>query len=101
LCEHAGVIESAAHVVKFVNLGNAVLLVTILGSDEQCSASNQLVVLLVHNSLRAVSIEEVNREEESLGKEAEGGMGLDEEVDQVRSHEPLDLALHIDEGSIW
>lgn len=27
-------------------------------------------------------------------------MGLDEEVDEVRSHKPLDLTLHVDEVSI-
>lgn len=67
LSEHAGVVESAAHVVQFVDLRNTVLLVAILGSDEQGGAAHQLVVLLIHDSLRAVSVEKVNSKEESLG----------------------------------
>jgi hypothetical protein len=34
LGEHASIVESAAHVVEFVNLGNAVLLITILSSNQ-------------------------------------------------------------------
>jgi hypothetical protein len=57
-------------------------------------------MLLVDDSLRAVSVEEVDCEEEGLGQEGEGGVSLDEEVDEVGPHEPLDLALHIDEAGI-
>lgn len=100
LGEHSGVVESAAHVVKFVNLRDSILLVTILGSDEEGGTSDKLVMLLVHHSLGAVPVEKVDGEEQRLGEEGEGGVGLDEEVDEVGPHEPLDLALHVNEGSI-
>lgn len=51
LGEHAGIVQAAAHVVELVDLGDAVLFVTILGGDQEGSTAHQLVVLLVHDSL--------------------------------------------------
>lgn len=101
LGEHASIIKSTAHVVELVDLGNTVLLVAILGSDQQSSAANKLVVLLVHDPFRAVTVQEVDSEEQCLGQQLEGSVGLDEEVDEVGTHKPLDLSLHVDEASIW
>jgi hypothetical protein len=36
-----------------------------------------------------------------LGEELEGSMCFDEEVDEVRSHEPLDFLLDIYRGNVW
>lgn len=83
-----------------MNLRHSILLVTILGGDEEGGTSDKLVMLLVDHSLGAVPVEEVDGEEQGLGQEGEGGVGLDEEVDEVGPHEPLDLALHVNEGSI-
>lgn len=56
LGEHTRVIETTAHVVEFVDLGNTILLVTVLGGDEQCCAADKLVVVLVDDSLGAVAV---------------------------------------------
>jgi hypothetical protein len=57
-------------------------------------------VSLVDHSLRTVSVEQVDSEEEGLGEKREGSMSFDQEVDQIRSHEPLNLLLNIDRGDI-
>jgi hypothetical protein len=55
---------------------------------------------LVDDSLRAVSIEKVDSEEECFREELESSVSLDEEVDEVRSHEPLNLLLDINRCNI-
>jgi hypothetical protein len=47
-------------------LGDTVLLVAILGSDEKCCTADELVVLLIDNTFRAVSVEQVDGKEQSL-----------------------------------
>lgn len=100
LREHAGIVKSAAHVVELIDLGDSILLVSILGGDQKGGATNELIVLLVNDTLGAVAIEKVDGEEERFGQERKGSVGLDKEIDKVRAHEPLDLALHVDEVSI-
>lgn len=100
LGEHAGIVETATHVVELVDLGNTVLLVAVLGGDEEGGTADELIVLLVHDSSRAVSVQQVDGEKERLWEQSKGGVGLDEEVDKVGSHKPLNLALHVDEASI-
>jgi hypothetical protein len=51
---------------------------------------------LVNDAARAVAVEEVDSEEQCLREELEGGMGFDEEVEEVWAHEPLDLSLDVD-----
>lgn len=63
LSEHARVVETAAHVVQFVDLGDPVLLVTVLGGNEQSRAADELVVLLIHHPLGAVPVEQVDGQE--------------------------------------
>ena len=100
LREHAGVVQATAHVVELVDLRHAVLLVTVLGGNEESGTADKLVVLLVHNTLGAVAVQQVDGQEQGLGKQAEGGVGLDDKVNQVWAHKPLNLALHIDEGDV-
>lgn len=68
LRKHAGIVQAAAHVVELMNLRNPVLLVTILGCDEKSGAANELVVLLIHDSSRAVSVQQVDGQEQRLGQ---------------------------------
>lgn len=100
LSEHAGVVEATAHVAKLVYLRHPVLLVPVLGGNQESGTAHQLVVLLVDDTPGAVSVEEVDGKEQSLGEQREGGVGFDEKVDEVRPHEPLNLALHVDEIGI-
>ena len=100
LGEHLLVVERAAHGLQLTDKGDAVLLVTVLGGDQEGRAANQLVVALVDDTARAVPVEEVDGQEEGLGEELERSVGLDEEVNQVGSHEPLDFLLDIDRGNI-
>lgn len=100
LCEHACIVEAAAHIVQFVDLRNTVFLVTILGSNEQSCTADQLVVLLIDDTLGAVSVEQVDGQEQRLPQEGESRVCLDQKVDQVWPHEPLDLALHVNEVGI-
>lgn len=51
---------------------------------------------LVDDTLRAVSVEEVNGKEECLGEELKGVVCFEEKVKEVRTHEPLDLGLDLD-----
>lgn len=48
LGEHAGIVQAAAHVVEFVNLRHTVLLVAVLGRDEESGTPDELVVLLIY-----------------------------------------------------
>ena len=96
LNEHVIVIQRAAHRLQFPNGGHTILLVTILGSNEKSRTSNQLIMSLVNHTLGAVSVQEVDGQEQRGRKELEGGMGFNQEVQQVGTHEPLNLGLDID-----
>lgn len=66
LGEHFVVIEGAAHGLELSNSGHTVFLVTVLGSNEERSAADQLVVTLVDHTAGAVSIEKVDGEEQGF-----------------------------------
>lgn len=68
LSEHVIVVEGAAHGLELPNRGHALLLVTVLGGNEQRGASDQLIVALVDNTAGAVAIEEVYRQVQGLRK---------------------------------
>ena len=96
LNEHVIVIQRAAHRLQFPNGGHTILLVAILGSNKKSGTSNQLIMSLVNHALGAVSVQEVYGQEQRGREELEGGMGFNQEVQQVGTHEPLDLGLNID-----
>lgn len=100
LGEHAGIVQTTAHIVQLVDLGNTVLLVAVLGSNQQRCAADKLVVLLIDDPLGAVSVKQVDGQEHGFPQEGECRVCLDQEVNQVRPHEPLDLALHVDEVGV-
>lgn len=56
LGEHARIVQTTAHVIQLVNLRNTVLLVSILGSNQQSCTADKLVVLLIDDTLGAVSV---------------------------------------------
>lgn len=100
LREHLVVIKRAAHGLELPYGRDTVFLVAILGSDEQSSTTNKLVVALVDDTARAVPIEKVYSEEQGLRQKLEGGMGFDEEVEKIWSHEPLDFGLDVNRVDI-
>lgn len=51
---------------------------------------------LVDNAPRAIPIEDIDRQEQRAREELKRSMGLDQEVQKVGTHEPLDLGLYID-----
>lgn len=57
-------------------------------------------MLLVDDPLGAVPVKQIDGQEKRLPQKRERSVSLDEEVDEVRPHEPLDLALHVDEVGI-
>jgi hypothetical protein len=101
LGEHVLIVEIAAHGLQLPDQGNTFLSVPILGCNEKSSTSNQLIVALVNHTSRAISIEEVDGEEEGLGEKLKGGMSFDQEVNQIRTHEPLDFLLNINGSYVW
>jgi len=52
-------------------------------------------VTLVYDTAGAVAVEEVDGQVEGLGKQLEGVVGFEQEVQQVWAHEPLDLSLNL------
>ena len=100
LREHLFVVERAAHGLELADEGDALLLVAILGSDQEGCAADQLIVALVDDAARAVPVEKVDSQEEGLRKELEGGVSLDQKVDEIGSHEPLDLLLYVNGSHI-
>jgi hypothetical protein len=100
LGEHLLVVERAAHGLELSDERNTILLVSILGRDQERRTAHQLVVTLVDDTARAVSVEQVDSEEKGLGEELEGSVGLDEKVNEVWSHEPFDLLLDVDRRNI-
>jgi hypothetical protein len=77
LGEHFIVVQRAAHGLQLPNGRDTVLLVTVLGSNEQGCAANELVVTLVDNTARAVAVEKVDSEEKGLGQQLESSMSFD------------------------
>lgn len=101
LGKHLIIVERAAHGLQLPDCGHTFLAVTVFGSDQEGSAANELVVALVDNTAGAVAVEEVDSKEQGLWKELEGGVSLNEEVEEVGSHEPLDLGLNVNGVDVW
>lgn len=66
LSEHLVVVERTTHGLQLSNSGHPVFLVTVLSSDEKCSAADELVMALVHNTAGAVPIEKIDSKEQCL-----------------------------------
>ena len=93
LSEHVVVVKGAAHGLELLDGWHTLLAVTVLGGDEEGGTANELVVALVDNATRAVPVEEVDGEEESIWQELESVVSLEKKVEKIRPHEPLDLLL--------
>ena len=100
LQEHAVVVGGAAQRPQVVEGRHAVLAVAELGRHEEGGAAQQLVVALEDDPRGAVAVHEIDGEEERLRPEAVGGVGLDEEVQQERTHVPADLGLQVDRSHV-
>lgn len=100
LSEHACIVKAAAHVVQLVNLRNTVFFVPVLGSDQQSCTADQLVVLLVDDTLGAVPVEQVDGQKQRFPQQGECCMRLNQEVNEVRPHEPLYLSLHVNQVGV-
>ena len=50
----------------------------------------------VDDTLRAVSVEKVDGKEQGLGEELESMVSLEEEVEEVGTHKPLNFSLDLD-----
>src|ERR1700733_2099349 len=100
LGEHLLVVERAAHRLKLSDERNTIFIVSVLGRNQEGRTANQLIVTLVDDTARAVPVDEVDSEKEGLGEELEGSVGLDEKVNEIWSHKPLDLLLDVDRRNI-
>jgi hypothetical protein len=100
LREHFVIVKGAAHGLELSYSWYSVLLVTILGSDEQGSTPNKLVVALVDNTAGAVTVEEVDGEEQCFRQQLESGVRFNQEVKEIGPHEPLDLCLDVNRVDI-
>lgn len=100
LHEHLLVIGIAAHDGELLERGHPGLLVLVLGRYPQGRAPHELVVALEYDTLGAISVNDIEAAEEGLGLELEGAVEFDNEVEQKRTHEPLDLWLQVDHGRV-
>jgi hypothetical protein len=96
LSEHIVVVERAAHRFEFPDCRYALFLITILGGDEESSAADKLVVTLVNDTARAITIKEVDGEMKRLREELKCVMSLQQEVQKIWPHKPLNLSLDLD-----
>ena len=100
LREHVLLVELAAHRGQLLYAGYLLAALAIFGGNQKGGAADELVVSSVDDPLGTVSIEDVDCKEESLGLKPKGSMGFDQEVEQVRTHEPLNLGLKVDGSNI-
>lgn len=54
----------------------------------------------IHNPSRAISIKEIDGQEQCFRYEAECAMSFNQEVKKIRTHEPLDFGLNVNGGDI-
>lgn len=54
----------------------------------------------IHNTSRAISIKEIDGQEQGFRYEAECAMSFNQEVKKIRTHEPLDFGLNVNRGDI-
>jgi ABC-type Na+ transport system ATPase subunit NatA len=96
LCEHLVVVQGATHGLQLSYSRYPVLLITVLGSNEEGGATDKLIVALVDDTAGAVAVEEVDSKKQSFRQQLEGGVSFNQEVKEVGTHEPLDLSLNVD-----
>jgi hypothetical protein len=56
---------------------------------------------LVDHTTRAIPVQKVDSQKESLWEQLEGSMSFDEEIEEIGAHKPLDLCLDVDGIHIW
>lgn len=57
-------------------------------------------MFLVDNPSRTISVKQVDGQEESLGYQSERVVSFNQEVNEIWTHEPLDLRLDVDCGNV-
>ena len=95
LHEHVVIVERATHGLQFLDRGDLLFAISVLGSDQEGGTANQLVVALVDHSFGAVTVEQVDGEEQCLGEQLKSHVRFHQEVEQVGSHVPLNLSLNV------
>lgn len=89
LNKRAIVVCFATHIRELSHSWYSILCVLELGSNPERCTADQLVVLLVDDSLGDVTVDDVQREVENFRTKTELLMNFDKEVDQEWSHVPL------------
>ncbi len=100
LGEHVVVVKRAAHGLELPNGGHTLLAVSVLRCDQESGTAYELVVSLIHDSTRAVAIQKIDREVQCFRQQSEGVMSFQKEIEQIRSHVPLNLRLDLDGGDV-
>lgn len=93
LAKHVFFVGATAHVFEVRDGRHPALFVLVLGRNPQTRASNQLVVFFVHHPFAAVPIDEIDGEKQRLRLQSQGHVSLNDEVQKVRTHVPLELGL--------
>lgn len=96
LDERALVVRPAAHLAQLWHRRHAIFGVLKLGRDPERRAADELVVLFEDDALRNVAVDDVEGEVERFRSKAMLLVDLDEEVDEVGAHVPLELGLLVD-----
>src|SRR5271170_7095318 len=95
LNESGLVVSLTANLGEFLHRRYAFFGILELGSDPECSTSDQLIMFDVDYATGDVAVYDIECEVEGFGAEAESEMNFDKKVDQAGSHVPLDLRLLI------
>lgn len=101
LNECALFVRIAARLCKLLNGRHAIFGIFEFGCNPESSAANELIVLLEDNALGYISVDNVNGKIQSLWTQTMLLMDLNKKVDEIWSHVPLQLRLHIDEFDVW
>lgn len=99
LHESVLLVSAVAQLLQVANGGNAFLGVLEFGGQPESDAADELVVLLVDDAAGDVAIEDGQGQVEGFGAEAEVKVDLDEEVEEMAAHVPLEFGLLIHGGS--
>ena len=94
------VVSVAAHLDEFRKSRHTNLSLLELCGDPQCGTTNELIVFLEDDTLRDVSVDDIESEVESFGAKSILKVNLDEKVDEVRPHVPPEFRLLIDEVGV-
>ena len=76
LGEHFFIIKVAAHFFQLSDGGHILLPITVFCSNEECRASDELIVPLVYHPFGAVAVEEVDGKKESFWEQIKGSMSF-------------------------